>query len=133
MYFQEIGTLLSDSIAKKQPYIFHVINAECILHNATILRISDLCEDIVLVLIMITKDDISGRISIPLKYTNDNLNAKHLGDEFNVRFDGKCIHHGTRYETSFTDFRLNKDLVNKESLNEVVAKVGEIIKKMVKN
>lgn len=114
------------------PYIFHVIHAENPLLHRTIMRISDCCEHLAMILIVISKNDVIGRISIPMKLAGKNFPAKHFGDKFNEKFDGKCIHHGTRYETSVMDFKLNKDLVNENDLKEVFDSVETVIKDIFK-
>lgn len=92
---------------------------------------TDLRKEIPIIIINISKDDVIGRVSIPLKYTNDEFRAKHLGNAFNEQFDGKCIHDGIRYDTSVCDFRLNTKLVNDDQLNSIFKRVGKIIKKLL--
>lgn len=96
------------------------------------MRISDSCEHLVMILIIISKNDVIGRISIPMKLVGEHFPAKHFGDKFNEKFDGKCIHHGTRYETSVMDFELNKDLVNENGLKEVFDSVEALIEDVLK-
>lgn len=122
-----IEDALSTASLNKKRYVFHVINTKYPLDLRTILRMSDLGEDAAIILIIISNSDVTGRITIPLKYTNEKLTAKDLGDEFNVKFDGKCIHHGTRLEASVTDFQLKKELVNEQSLKDVFKRVETVL------
>lgn len=80
---------------------------------------TDGCTNIALVLIVISKNDVIGRISIPLSFTKLKCTAKQLGDEFCLKFKGKCIHNGTRLEASVTDFQLECSQVNDDSLRDV--------------
>lgn len=121
---------IDESTLNEKPYFFHIINTDHALHHRTIMRISDLSEHLAMVLIIISNDAVTGRIHIPLKYTN--LTAKYFSNEFNAKFNGKCIHDGTRYSTSVTDFQLKKDLVNEDSLKEVFNTVEGLFKKMFK-
>lgn len=116
----------------QQTYVFHVIHAENPLLHKTIMRISDYCEHLIMILIIISNNDVIGRISIPMKLVGENYPAKHFGDKFNEKFDGKCIHNGTRYETSVMDFELNKDLVNENGLKEVFDSVEALIEDIIK-
>lgn len=124
-----VSIALNDSSLKNHAYIVHAIKTEHTL--VTMMQATDLRKDIPIVLINVTKDDIVGRVSIPLKYTNDDFRAKHLGDIFNNQFDGKCIHDSTRYDASVCDFRLNPKLVNDDQLNNVLKRVGDMIKKFL--
>lgn len=90
------------------------------------MRMTDACDNVALVLIIISESDVIGRISIPLSYTKGKLTAKEVGDEFSLKFNGKCIHNGTRLEASVTDFHLNKSLVNDDSLKEVFKRVESL-------
>lgn len=94
---------------------------------------TDLRKEIPMVIVNVSRNEVVGRVSIPLKYTNDDFRAKHLGDTFNQQFDGKCIHDGTRYDTSVCDFRLNTKLVNDEQLNSVFKKIGQLLRKKLSN
>lgn len=123
---------LTETTKKQLPYIFHVIHAEHPLHHRTIMRISDSCEHLAMILIIISKNDVIGRISIPMKLTGEHFPAKHFGDKFNEKFDGKCIHHGTRYDASVMDFELNKDRVNENGLKEVFDSVEALIEDVLK-
>lgn len=91
------------------------------------MRMTDEYRNMSLVLIIISENGVIGRISLPLSYTNENLTAKELSDEFCLKFNGKTIHHGTRLEASVADFQLRKDLVNDESLNEIFKRVERSI------
>lgn len=92
---------------------------------------TDINKDIPNILINISKNDVIGRVSIPLKYTNDELRAKHLADTFIEYFDGKCTHDSTRYDASICDFRLNPKLVNDDKLKNIFKKVENLLKKIV--
>lgn len=122
---------LNDSTLQNQPYIVHAIKTEHILGNKIMMHATDLRNEIPIVIINISKDNVIGRVSIPLKYTNEDFRAKHLSDAFNEQFDGKCIHDGLRYDTSVCDFRLNIKLVNDDQLNSIFKRVREIIKKFL--
>lgn len=91
------------------------------------MRMTDEYRNMSLVLIIISENDVIGRISLPLSYTNGNLTAKELGDEFCLNLNGKNVHHGTRLEASVADFQLKKDLVNDESLEKVFKRVEGLI------
>lgn len=92
---------------------------------------TDIRNEIPVIIINISNEEVMGRISIPSQYTNDEFRAKHLGDVFNETFDGKCIHDGTRYGTSVCDFRLNKKLVNDKDLNDIFENIETMIKKIL--
>lgn len=122
---------LSDESLDDLPYIVHAIKTEHILGNKIMMHATDLRKEIPIVVINVSKNEVIGRVSIPLKYTHDDFRAKHLGDTFNQQFEGKCVHDGTRYETSVCDFRLNKKLVNDERLNSVIQKVEKLLKNIL--
>lgn len=130
LFFPDLEQAVDKKTKTQMPYIFHVIHAENPLHHRTIMRISDYCEHLAMILIIISKNDVIGRISFPMKWTDENVSAKHFGDKFNEKFDGKCIHHGTRYETSVMDFELNKDLVNENDLKEIFDGIEAAIKEI---
>lgn len=90
------------------------------------MRMTDACENVALVLIIISENNAVGRISIPVSYTKGELTAKELGDEFSLKFNAKCIHDGTRLEALVSDFQLQKSLVNDESLKEVFGRVESL-------
>lgn len=94
--------------------------------------ITDSAGDLPVVIINIATDDVIGRVSVPLDYTTNYFTAKHIGDEFNDAFDGKCRHDGTRYEQAVSDFLLNKHRVNTNKLDEVFARVTKIIDRISK-
>lgn len=131
-YRNLVSQALNDSSLQNQPYIVHTIKTEHILGNKVMMHATDMRSDIPIVIINLSKDEVIGRVSIPLKYTNDEFRAKHLGDAFNNEFDGKCIHDGNRYDTSVCDFRLNIKLVNDEQLNSISKRVGQMIKNLFK-
>lgn len=91
------------------------------------MRMTDEYKDMALVLIVISENDVIGRISMPLNYSKGKLTAKELGDEFCLKFNGKSIHHGTRLEASVNDFQLKKNLVSDERLKEVFERVQRLI------
>lgn len=122
---------MNDSALIDQPYIIIAIKTEHILGNKTMMHATDLRKDIPIVLINISNEEVIGRISIPSQFLNDQFKAKHLVDTFNDRFDGKCIHDGTRYETSVCDFRLNKQLVNDTDLNSIFKKIENVFKQIL--
>ncbi|XP_055315082.1 alanine--tRNA ligase, mitochondrial [Sitodiplosis mosellana] len=126
-----VSQALSDSSLQNQLYIVHAIKTEHTLGNKIMMHATDLRKEIPIVIINVSKDDVIGRVSIPLKYTNDDFRAKHLSDAFNDEFDGNCIHDGSRYDTSVCDFRLNTKLVNDEQLNSIFKRVGQMIKKFL--
>lgn len=95
-------------------------------------NVTDTAENLPIVVINISNNDVIGRVSIPLKFTTNYFTAKHLGDEFNCEFDGKCIHDGTRYDYAVSDFCLNKNLVNSDKLNDTFNRVKDIIKRISK-
>lgn len=101
------------------------------LGNKTMMYATDIRKEIPVVIINLAKDDVIGRVSLPLKCTSDAFRAKHLGDTFNTEFDGECIHDGTRYDTSVCDFRLNTKLINDKHLNNILKKVEQKIKQML--
>lgn len=92
---------------------------------------TDLRKEIPIVLINISHEEVIGRISIPSQFINDKFNVKHLVDTFNDTFDGKCIHDGTRYDTSVCDFRLNKQRVNDTDLNSMFKKIESVFKQIL--
>lgn len=122
---------LNDKSLNNVPYIVHAIKTEHMLGNKTMIHATDLRKEIPIVIINVSKDEVIGRVSIPLKYTHDDFRAKHLGDAFNRQFDGKCIHDATRYDTSVCDFSLNTQLVNDDQLDSVFQKVGQLLKKLL--
>lgn len=89
---------------------------------------TDIRSEIPIAIINISDTEVIGRVSIPSKYTSENFGAKHLGDIFNDKFDGKCIHHGERYDTSVCDFRLNKKLVSDFDLKNIFEKIKTMLK-----
>lgn len=94
--------------------------------------ITDSAGELPIVIINIATDAVVGRVSVPLDYTTNYFTAKHIGDEFNDVFNGKCRHDGTRYEQAVSDFLLNKHRVNTDKLNVVFAKVTKIIERISK-
>lgn len=103
------------------------------LGNKSMMHATDVRNDIPMVVLNISKEEVVGRVSIPLKHTTDGtFRAKHLSDIFNEQFDGKCIHDGTRYDNSVCDFRLSAKLVTDKQLNDIFKKVGQLIEKILK-
>lgn len=90
------------------------------------MRMTDACENVALVLLIISENNAVGRISIPVSYTKGELTVKELGDEFSLKFNAKCIHDGTRLEAFVSDFQLQKSLVNDESLKDVFGRVESL-------
>lgn len=122
---------LNDLSSEKLPYIIKTIKTDNILGNKTMMYATDIRKEIPVVIINVSKDDVIGRVSLPLKCTSDDFRAKHLSDTFNMEFDGKCVHDGTRYDTSVCDFRLNTNLINDKQLNYVFQKIEQMIKRML--
>lgn len=128
LYYRDLVSQRLSTVSTDDPtYILVSIKTEHSL--ISMMQATDLRGEIPMVIINISEDEVIGRVSIPLKYTNDNFQAKHLGDEFNKKFDGKCIHDGTRYDNSVCDFRLTAKLVNEEELNNIFKKVEQLIQK----
>lgn len=123
---------LCDSSLENLPYIIHTIKTKHILGNKTMMHATDLRKEIPVIIVNVSDTEVIGRISIPSTYTNDDFRAKHVGDAFNETFDGKCIHDGQRYDTSVCDFRLNKTLVNDSDLNNLLGKIKNMLKKVLK-
>lgn len=123
---------LNDASTKQLPYIIRTINTK---HRLTSMMYStDLNKDIPNVLINIAKDEVIGRVSIPLKYINDEFyfRAKHLADMFIKEFGGKCIHDSTRYDASVCDFSLNIKNVSDGQLNEMFKQVEKIFNELLR-
>lgn len=120
---------LNDASLESLPYIIHAIKTEHILE--VMMQATDLRKEIPIVIINVTDNGVVGRVSIPLKYGNDDFRAKHIGDAFIEQFDGTCIHDGTRYDTSVCDFRLNRKLVSDNRLKSVFEKVEQLMKKLL--
>lgn len=119
---------MSAAKVNKRFYAFHVINAQHPLHHRTIMRMTDACTNMALVLIIISKNDVIGRISVPLAYTEGKFTAKELADRICAKFNGKSIHHGTRLEASVTDFQLNRSVVNDEQLNNIFKEIESVFR-----
>lgn len=126
MYNPGLEKAVATATLLKKSYIFHVIHAQHQLHNRTVMRMTDTYRNVPLFLLIITENDALGRISLPLSYSKENLTAKKLSDELCLKFNGKSIHHGTRLEASVADFRLEKSLINDESLKEIFERVESL-------
>lgn len=119
---------LSTASLNRKPFLFYLIGAHHHPLLRTVYRMTDSCENMALVLIVVSRHQVTGRISIPLSLSKGQLSAKEVSEEFTEKFEGVCIHHGTRYETSVADFNFNKDLVTEESLNEVLTRIESLFK-----
>lgn len=130
LYYRELVSLeLSNLSIENQPYAVLAIKTEHSLGNKTMIHATDIREEIPMVIINVSSEDVHGRVSIPLKYTAEDFQAKHVGDAFNDQFHGRCVHDGTRYDNSVCDFRLTAKLVDDESLKNIFKKVEQLIEK----
>lgn len=109
----------------KKPCAFHVISTRHPLHHRTIMRMTDPYQNLAMVLIIISRDNVIGRASVPLD-DNRQLTAKDLSDEFCRQFDGQIIHNGTRSEASVSDFQLKNRKINEENLKEVFGRIENL-------
>lgn len=94
--------------------------------------LTDSAEELPVVVVNLATDTVIGRVSIPLEYTTNYYTAKHIGDEFNNVFNGKCRHAGTRYNQAVSDFQLDKNRVNSKGLETVFAKISQIVERISK-
>ncbi len=90
------------------------------------MRMTDSYKNLALVLIVISRDGVYGRVSVPLDGPDQKLTAKELTDEFCSKFNGETIHHGTRSGSSVCDFQLNKSAVNEDGLKEVIGRIENV-------
>ncbi|KAJ6633275.1 Alanine--tRNA ligase, mitochondrial [Pseudolycoriella hygida] len=118
---------LATASLNKRTYAFHVIHASHPLHTRTILRMTDECADIALVLIIVSNYDVIGRIAIPISKTDAKSIIKELRDEFCGTFNGKCIHEGSRLEAYVADFQFDKTRINDDSLKNAFKRAENLL------
>lgn len=106
----------------------HIIETDHTLLHNSLRDLTDFRKDVPIIVINVSNETVCGRISVPLKYIEDNFTTKHLSDEFNSRFEGKCLHDGTRFESAVNDFVLKRDAVNVEKLKNALENVRKIIR-----
>lgn len=130
LYLPALEKSISTAKLNKKSYAFHAISTHHPLSARTILRMTDLCSnDMVLVLIIISSDGVVGRITVPFDHVNRQLTSKQLSDEFCHRFKGRGIHHGTRLQATVSDFVLKKSEVSEEGLKEIFKRIENLVGK----
>lgn len=118
--------------ASEDPCHLYILRTNYAVLQHTRELMTDESADMPIVIINIGQDAVIGRVSVPLDYTTNYFTAKHIGDEFNEAFDGKCRHDGTRYNQAVSDFLLDKHRVNSQQLETVFAKVSKIVERLSK-
>lgn len=118
--------------ATDDPCHMYIFRTNYAVLQHTMQLMTDASADLPIVVINIANDNVIGRVSVPVDYTTNYFTAKHIGDEFNETFDGKCRHDGTRYDQAVSDFLLNKHRVDSNKLNEVFVKVKRIVDRISK-